>query len=469
MSIVAAAVYIYVPMVLAYAFKDWFKALCGLILLMAVIQHSAMPKNMLGIQGLNLWNILFVGVCMAWLASRHRENAMWDMPRHIRVLLLLCLVVILVGFLRAVFDRTNIENYPLKNLISEELINTVKWPLVGILLFHGCRTRGRVMMVLACLLVMYSVIAVQVVKLVPSGAIHSHLALDQGRMLIEDTGYNPVDISGLLAGTFWGTLAILPLISQKKYKIILLLAAGLFAYGQAITGGRAGYIAWGGTGLVLCILKWRKQLILAPVVIVLLPIVFPAAADRLFVGFGLTDAAGQTTMDDAAMTSGRTLTWRYVIDKIRESPLLGYGRRAMQRTGLSQRVLVELGETSNGHPHNMYLETLLDNGIIGSIPMFLFYGVILVYSARLFRTANCLYSAVGGLALALMLAHLFTGIGSQHFYPEEQTFGMWTAMFLALRVYLEEKRVQFDALSAAGHWNTYAFPEYCRTAASPSA
>jgi O-antigen ligase len=194
------------------------------------------------------------------------------------------------------------------------------------------------------------------------------------------------------------------------------------------------------------------------VVVVLLPVVFPAAADRLFVGFGQADAAGQTTNDDVAMTSGRTLMWPYVIDKITESPIIGYGRKAMQRTGLSQQVGLELNDDAWGHPHNMYLETLLDNGVLGSTPIFWFWGAVILYSARLFRSSNRLYSAVGGFALALVLAQLFTGIGSQHFYPMEETFGLWMAMFLAMRVYVEEEQARAGTTithdsSSAGMWS----------------
>ena len=31
-----------------YAYRDWFKALCGLILLMAVIEHPDIPKTVGG-------------------------------------------------------------------------------------------------------------------------------------------------------------------------------------------------------------------------------------------------------------------------------------------------------------------------------------------------------------------------------------------------------------------------------------
>ena len=59
MSIRITALYIFVTFLCIYAWKDWFKSLCGLILLMAVIEHPDMPKTVLGIQGLNPWNVLF--------------------------------------------------------------------------------------------------------------------------------------------------------------------------------------------------------------------------------------------------------------------------------------------------------------------------------------------------------------------------------------------------------------------------
>jgi hypothetical protein len=377
------------------------------------------------------------------------------MPRYVSVLLLMYLGVILVGFLRAVMDRSHIESYPFTHLISERLINTIKWVLPGILLFDGCRTRHRVVMALACVLAMYFLLSVQVVKRLPFEA-----ALGGGGEHIQysrlkacrSIGYSSCDMSTILAGASWGILAALPLIRRKKYWFVVLLAAGVVAFGQALTGGRAGYVAWGATGLMLCMIKWRKQLILAPIIVMLLPVVFPAAAERMLFGFGQTDAAGQAITDDYEVTSGRTLIWPYVIDKIAESPIVGHGRLGMKRTGLADKLMADLGEPFP-HPHNMYLETLLDNGILGSIPIFLFWATMVLYSARLFRSDDRLCSAVGGLALSLTMVQLIAGLGSQHFYPRESAFCMWIAMFLSLRVYVEQMRTQACSITEDSSWD----------------
>jgi len=445
MSIRITALYIFVVGLSIYAWKDWFKSLCGLILMMAVIRHEDMPTNMFGIQGFNMWNVLFLVVSLAWLASRRREGLTWDMPRYITVLLLLYLGVIVIGFVRAVFDRSYIEDYPLKSLISEELINTIKWALPALLLFDGSRTRWRTIMALICILGMYCLVSVQVVRFMPPGAAFGSVdALSRVRIRLgRYIGYSACDISTMLAGASWGILALLPLVQKKKYTILLLAASSIVVYGQALTGGRAGYLAWTGVGLAMCLLRWRKYLILAPVAAMLLPILFPAAAGRMLSGFGQTNAAGEKTVDDYTVTSGRMQAWPYVVDKICESPVVGYGRLAMQRTGLySQLLLMDLGFP---HPHNVYLESMLDNGILGTIPIALFWGISLIHAARLFGSSNGLCSAVGGVAFALILAQLFGGIGAQHYYPRVSTLGMWAATLLMLRVHVEKQRAQTAA------------------------
>ena len=451
MSIRVIVLYIMVGCLATYAWKDWFKSLCGLLLLMAVMEHEDMPRAVMGIQGLNVWNVLFAMIFLAWAVNRGRQGLKWDMPRNVNVLLLMYLGVIFVGVLRAAFDRSYIQDYSLKSLFSEELINTFKWVLPGVLLFDGCRTRKQVVMALTSIIAMYVLIAVQVTRRVPlEAAFIDNDTIHYARMKIQNAiGYQATDLSAMLAGTSLGILAVMPLIRRSILQLMILSAAIIITVlGQALTGGRAGYAAWGATGLILCLLRWRKYLILVPVVLILLPVIFPGSASRIFMGFGATDITGQKSIDLDSITSGRTKIWPYVIDKIGESPVIGHGRLAMKRTGLYHTSALELNE-GYGHPHNMYLETLLDNGILGSLPILLFWTVVIVYCSSLFLSENCLYSAVGGVALALSLTQLFAGVGAQHVYPNEGIVGMWAAVFLAMRVHVEKRRFQEASINAS--------------------
>lgn len=464
------ALYIVVAGLAVYAWKDWFKSLCGLILLMAVIEHEDMPKSMSGIQGFNPWNVLLLSIVLAWLASRRREGLRWDMPRSLNVLLLLYLATILVGFLRAVFDRSYIEHVPLKSLVSEELINTIKWVIPGLLLFDGCRTRKRLAIALTCLLAVYFVLSLQVMKRMPWES-----ALGGGGERIQcvrlklcrSIGYSACDMSTMLAGASWAILAAGVVIRRKSLRFAMIAAAGITAFAQALTGGRAGYLAWGATGLALCLIKWRKWLILAPIVPFVLIAVFPGAAERALTGFGQTDVSGETVTDDRLLTSDRTVIWPLVINKIGQGPIIGHGRLAMVRTGVAQELETQHGRgMSFPHAHNIYLEWLLDNGLIGFGIVIALFALILRRAAKLFRAADPWTSAVGGIGLSLVLAQLIAGIGSQHFYSNPSTLGMWVAIFLVLRVSSDHGPAPIPrcqrALRRFGTKNLCAGPSSCR-------
>jgi O-antigen ligase len=136
-----------------------------------------------------------------------------------------------------------------------------------------------------------------------------------------------------------------------------------------------------------------------------------------------------------------------VLDKIGESPLLGYGKEAMIRTGIST-LLYETYMEAFPHPHNMYLQWLLDNGILGFLPVMLFYLIILKYSISLLRDKqNAYYATVGGICFSLVMAMLVAGMGSQTFYPREGSVAMWCAIFLVLRMYVERKAIVTKELS----------------------
>lgn len=438
MGIRAIALFVVVGGLCIYAWRDWFLSLCGLILLMAVIEHDSMPKAVLGISGLNPWNVLFLVISLAWMTGRRSEGLTWDMPWLVKMLLFMYLVVVLVGLVRFIFNL----GYCRLFLIVDFWINPLKFALVGILLFDGCRTRRRLLIAIVCLLSMYALIAVQVVRRLPaSSVLHADSSINSTRNACSKIGYSAVDMSAMLAGVSWGILAVLPVVKPRKYRPLVLAVAGIVFFGQMLTGGRAGYLAWVGTGLTLCLLKWRRYLILIPVLVLLFSAMFPGAVERMLHGFGVTDVAGESTTDNYAVSSGRLLVWPYVIDKFGQSPLIGFGRMSMHTTGLRDQMAMK-GYSDFGHPHNMYLETLLDNGMLGSLPILTFWIIMAVYAGRLFRSGNPLYSAVGGLVLSLVMAQLIAGIGAQHFYPEESTLGVWSAMFLSLRVYCEEKRAR---------------------------
>jgi len=114
----------------------------------------------------------------------------------------------------------------------------------------------------------------------------------------------------------------------------------------------------------------------------------------------------------------------------------------MQRVGLSQWLGEAIGQPFP-HPHNAYLQLLLDNGLILGLPIMIFYLILLKRSFSLFRDQrNILYPVVGGFAVVLMLAQLVGFFGSQSFYPFTSSVSLWCALGVAIRLYAEREKVE---------------------------
>jgi len=436
------ALYLFVAFFSLYAFRDWFKSACALVALVAVIQHPDFPKEAAGVQGANPWNILLVFVFVAWRIGRNQERLRWDMPRAVTGLLIAYAGVVLIGFARRFMDMTGLHEMSRGELISEYLINTFKFVIPGLMIFDGCRDQKRMKLALATALGVYVLLALQVIRWMPfSEGLTGQALTERSRKILQnEVGFHAVNLSMMLAGASWAILATLPIFKKRWHRVGIYLVAGAVMYAQALTGGRTGYATWGVIGLVMCLLKWRKQLWLLPLAVVAICIVAPGAVDRMMQGFGSTDVSGQTYTDDYKVTSGRTLIWPYVIDKIMESPVIGWGRLGMDHTGLVAFLQRQFGE-SFPHPHNVYLECLLDNGVVGAVPILAFYFTVAVWSAKMFRRKDRpWHAAIGGVSFALVMALLVAGVGSQTFYPREGAVCMWVGMGLMLRVAAESRK-----------------------------
>lgn len=451
-----------------YAWKDWYKALCGLILLMAVVEHPDFPKSILGIQGLNPWNVLLFIVVMAWMAAREKENLQFDWPPYVNILLWLYFIVMSISTLRLLFDFSEIIEFAhIRNreiptffrLVSEHFINTYKWVVPSLLLFSGCRSRERLQWGLYSILGLNLLLAIQIIKWMPLSTVVHGVDLEgrSGKILQNEVGYHRVNLAQMMAGASWAFFAAREFVRGRR-KMLLLLLSILVFFAMALTGGRTGYGTWAVIGAILCGIRWRKYLVIAPLLVILVFTVIPGAKERLMQGF-FGDAVDinieleregvyetNRGFDLYTITAGRNIAWPYVIRKIAKAPFAGYGKEAMQRTGLAKYLLLEFGE-GFPHPHNAYLQWILDNGFLGFIPIFIFCLLILHHSYVLFRdNRSKVFIAIGGISLSLFLALLVASMGSQTFYPREGSVGLWCGIALMLRVYEQRRKVDRKGL-----------------------
>ena len=446
MSIRLIVCFLFVVGFSLYAYRNWFRSLCAAVLLMAFLEHPDMPRAIFGIPGVNLWNVLMANVVLAWMIQRSREGLYWDLPRSVKIALALYTTVVVTAFLRCLINPTRYYEWDTMEIVVNSFVNPLKYVLPCLLFYDGCRTRERVIWASRVIVLLYFLLAVQVVHCM---GLHpdfsgNELSARAAKLLPRSVGYNRVDMSMMLAGASWAMLAFSSLFEKRTHRWLIWGAAALILLAQSLTGGRAGYVTWGAIGLILCTVKWRRLLPVIPAAIAAVVLFVPGVAERMLSGFGSQTGAITVQEDTAEITSGRNLVWPAVIDKIKDSPVIGYGRSAMVRTGLTRWAEEELGD-GFAHPHNAYLEMLLDNGILGFLCVLPLFGILLKRSVSLFvDRSDPIFEAAGGMALALVLALLFASFGAQTLYPRAGVLGMWAAMGLALRVSVERARPPFQ-------------------------
>jgi O-antigen ligase len=417
---------------------------------MAILERPDMPKSLFGVVGLSPWNILFASILLAYLKERFTSENKITLPSKERYLLVWFVSVILIGFGRQIADLSGIHEYFMylgelkgnsnvalvrpKDLFFDHILNSLKYAIAALLFYYGIKTEKDVKYALVSVLIFGFLLAIQVVKVMPIDALTDGYILEQTgiRKIDRDIGYYRSDLAILFAGVSWIFVIARTLTTSSALRTAMLFAAGLTTLALALTGGRIGMASWFVVGGIIAFFKMRRLLFLMPILAFAVIYFVPAAQDRFLQGISSDEP--QEEIDYSSVTSGRVEIWPHVISKIGESPVLGYGRNGMLRSGLSLELATEIGETFS-HPHNAYLQFLLDNGFLFSLPVFYLYFLLLLKSFKMFRSNdNLLSGVVGGAGLIMTLSYMIGYIGLQSFYPNQSITAMWVLLFIMLRV-----------------------------------
>ncbi len=443
-----------------YSFKDWYRALCYSLPILAVLERPDMPRAMLGIPGMNPFNILLLFVLLGWLTQKNREGLQWQVPANINRWLILYLIVVTISWLRMILNPEGVFaharyfwsygiDYPavsFGDLIREDFFNAWKWLIPGLLICHGANTRQRGNLAIQMVLLTGILLAIQIVlRMWPALVGLDDLNKRSLRVFDRDIGYHKVQLATYMAGSAWGMFVYtrLALSGRKKqlgYACFVLITVALMA-----TGGRGGAVAWIACALLFGSLKWRKILLVLPLFLALAFVLMPSAENRYLTGvkaneheraisesLGLDDSGGE---DVYAITSGRNIVWPRVVQYIKKAPIIGYGMRAYERVGVLESLHEEgipFGIGFWSHPHNAYLMFLLDMGGVGFVILLFFYGTMTRWAMRLFRqTGTDEYTRlVAAFCLAYVVTALVSGMFACTFYPSQDNALEWCAIGL---------------------------------------
>ena len=445
--------------------KNWYKALCYMLPLLAVLERPDMPRQMLGIPGFNPFNFLLGIIIVAWLVQKRHDGSHWTSSKAATRLLIAYMIVIGVSIIRAFLDIDTLaysqalagreEIISKGSFIKENVINSAKWMFPGLLISVGAKTEERVRLAAIGLLLTGALLSIQVIsKMLPGLIGADDLASRALRVLDRDLGYHRVNLAAITASVAWAFLAAKPILNTRLRGVISIGGFGLCTLAMIATGGRMGMLAWVAAAIVFGFLRWRKILIVVPILGILAIMVIPGLQERVVQGFsgdssdnanqierraamGAIDESGR---DRYSITSGRIVVWPMVFNKAMERPFVGHGQMAMQRTGIVERLHTELNITSFGHPHNAYLQLFIDTGLIGIIIVGMFYWRLFRNSVRAFRAPESQTQyVIASIVIAFFVVNLAASLGSQSFYPKQGATLFWIAIGLALAWFSEQE------------------------------
>lgn len=424
-------------LVAAAAVRYWYHALCGLVLLTVLTQHPSMPSNMFGVQGLNPWNALLAIIVVFWLGNRRREVGRLAPPPAAVILLTLFVGMTILSGLIAAMDSDSVRGpaagkLTTTGMIVNTIINPLKYLLIGCMFFDGARSPGRVRLALFTGVGGGILYALLLFKSMKTGVFTIDFE-DARRLTDKLVGLFANDLAELFAFTVWAGILLCTVIKRRFFRAAwLLLVAAILPPFLALKS-RAGFVAIAAVGMTLGALRWRWMLVAVPLAAGLTAVTAPGVRERVLMGI----EGDEASWDE--ISAGRvTNIWPPIVEQIKESPFLGHGRFAILRERCFEEILIRERSVPS-HPHCSYLEILVDAGLIG-------LGICIACSLALLRVGWRLardsrtpeMTALGGIAVAALVAELAAGVTGSSFFPTQSAVPYLCIWGTAVRVYAEQ-------------------------------
>ena len=355
----------------AFILRDFRVGVVLLILLLPISRSYVFPHEMLGLKGLNPFNLLLIATLVSCLFRGVFDGSLRRFLPH--PLLWLYVVPILVAGVLGSRHLGEIPPFLFKGLVEFDSVtgyfrDLVVKPLLMVLfaLLVGAavsRSERPGKFLAPALISMWVMVSIVVAFVLLRGISLKEMASSESREFLSALGMHANELGRLYATAY--ALLLFTWFESKspRFRLALMASMGLVTVALVLTFSRGAFL-----GFVLInvlFLLWHRNAktlilfgLLAAGVLLLLP---DAVYDRITTGFGNGSA------DPVAISAGRIeYIWLPLLPEIPRSPIYGHGLGSIlwsepMRRGAGVAILAV------GHPHNAYLQALLDMGTVGLI------------------------------------------------------------------------------------------------------
>ncbi len=154
----------------------------------------------------------------------------------------------------------------------------------------------------------------------------------------------------------------------------------------------------------------------------------------LFLLWNFDASFRQRTEDSYFSIRGRVIVWAAAWEMVKERPLtgVGHGKTGRYSEFYSKKVFGQ-EEWFASHAHNNFLEMASSTGVIGLLVFLAWWGVLLAYAIRSFKTAPPEEKWLSAGVLAALFAFHINGLTQVNFYDgkSQHSLMLWAGIVLA--------------------------------------
>jgi O-antigen ligase len=361
----------------AFILLDFRVGVVLLIVLMPLSRSAMFPHAMFGITGLNPVNLLLAGTLGACLLQNLGAGKLRGfVPRPLLWLYLAPLVAAGALGVRHVEDIVPgfyqyglIQFHDVAGYLRDMLFKPLLLVVFALLVAAAAARSARLEALLAPAVLSVWVMAALVLGFVAlAGAGLGQLSASGARSFLSPLGIHANDLGRLYVSAYALLLFTWAAAGPGALRPLLLASLGLAVIALVLTFSRGALLGFMVVNVLF--LAWRrsgKVLLLGALLAAAAPLLVPEAVfERLGTGFG--EGAN-------AVSAGRIDgLWLPLLPGVLASPLFGHGLASILWSDVMHlaeaRGASVIGAT---HPHNAYLETLLDMGLAGLVLLGAFY------------------------------------------------------------------------------------------------
>ena len=432
---VTLAVLAVVGVIFLLALKDRRYVLFGYLFFLPLATMPIMAGRLAGIPGLSVQNLVMgLGLYAIFLTRSHKVR----MDRNLRMALILYWVVVTGVVLHGMFYMDELRrirsfvNYGVYDYLRTYLIlPALVWFSFVAAYRYASAGAGR-----ATEYIRYAGIATLGFAILTLGSVayyftqfsDPHLVREMAALFV-GVHSNDFSIAFAMAAPILIAGAVAKRAAPRRDRIlfwltlVIVVAAVLFSY------SRTGYVALALAVFGFALLTKRSLLWLLVPVLAGLVLFGPASVlERAQFGFKSEYAGPRTTLDLNYISAGRIGMAEAALNIITNDigqTAFGGGRLTFPRNTYDKFGV--------DHPHNAYLEALLDAGVVGFVPLIILFLLLFSRAVKGMRRLRASEYRLFYVAAAVSLGIFFvTGISRGSFFPTYQLIFVWQVSGFAL-------------------------------------